>query len=85
MHKTLKAETATPAAANLAEQHERFDRFRYEFNHERPHEALAQSAPASHYPPAPRRYPTRLEGPVYRSSTRCGGCAAMARSSGWTG
>ena len=36
MHKTLKAETATPPAANLAQQQQRFDCFRHEFNHERP-------------------------------------------------
>src|SRR5271166_5937880 len=39
-HRTLKAETASPPAANLAEQQVRCDRFRYEFKHERPHEAL---------------------------------------------
>src|SRR6202040_1396092 len=31
MHKTLKAETATPPAANLAQQQARFERFRQEF------------------------------------------------------
>jgi hypothetical protein len=36
MHKTLKAETVTPPAANLAQQQQRFDCFRHEFNHERP-------------------------------------------------
>ena len=65
MHKTLKAETATPPAANLAQQQQRFDRFRHEFNHERPHEALGQTAPAQHYAPSPRRYPARLQNPVY--------------------
>lgn len=65
MHRTLKAETASPPAANLAEQQLRFDRFRYEFNHERPHEALGQTAPAQHYTCSPRRYPARLEDPSY--------------------
>jgi Integrase core domain len=51
MHKTVKAETATPPAANLAQQQQRFDCFRHEFNHERPHEALGQIAPAQHYAP----------------------------------
>lgn len=67
MHKTLKAETASPPAANLAQQQQRFDRFRHEFNHERPHEALGQTAPDQHYSPSPRRYPARLEDPVYPS------------------
>ena len=46
MHRTLKAEACRPPAANLAEQQARFDAFRQEFNHERPHEALDQRPPA---------------------------------------
>jgi transposase InsO family protein len=65
MHRTLKAECASPPAADRAQQQARFDRFRAEFNHERPHEALGQTAPAQHYTPAPRGYPARLEDPVY--------------------
>jgi len=67
MHRTLKAETATPPAANRAQQQGCFDRFREEFNHQRPHEALGQTAPAKHYAPSARRYPARLEAPVYPS------------------
>ena len=67
MHKTLKAETAQPPAATLAAQQRRFDDFRAEFNHERPHEALGQAVPAAVYTPAPRPYPARLEDPVYAS------------------
>lgn len=40
MHKTLKQETAAPPAANRRQQQARFDRFRKEYNEERPHEAL---------------------------------------------
>ena len=65
MHATLKAETASPPAANLAAQQRRFDRFRQEFNAERPHEALGQTPPAQHYAPSARRYPARLEDPAY--------------------
>jgi len=65
LHKTLKAETAQPPAATLAAQQRRFDRFRAEFNHERPHEALGQVVPAAVYRPAPRPYPARLEDPTY--------------------
>ena len=67
MHKTLKAETAQPPAATLAAQQRRFDDFRAEFNHERPHEALGQAVPAAVYTPAPRPYPARLADPVYAS------------------
>ncbi len=65
MHKTLKAETAQPPAATLAAQQRRFDHFRAEFNHERPHEALGQTVPAAVYTPSPRPYPARLEDPAY--------------------
>ncbi len=65
MHKTLKAETVAPAALNLEQQQARFDRFRAEFNHERPHEALGQRPPATHYAASPRAYPARLEDPHY--------------------
>ena len=65
MHGTLKAETAAPPAATLAEQQARFDAFRDDFNQTRPHEALGQDTPANHYQPSPRPYPERLEEPVY--------------------
>jgi transposase InsO family protein len=60
MHRTLKAETTRPAAASLAAQQRRFNVFRAEFNDERPHEALEQTTPASHYQPSPRPMPDRL-------------------------
>ena len=42
MHRTLKAETASPPATDRVEQQRRFDRFRAEYNCERPHQALGQ-------------------------------------------
>lgn len=60
MHRTLKQETASPAAASHRAQQERFDRFREEYNQERPHEALGQKTPASYYQPSPRAYPERV-------------------------
>src|SRR6059036_2947514 len=60
MHRTLKAETTRPAAGSLAAQQRRFNIFREEFNHERPHEALDQETPASCYTPSPRPMPDRL-------------------------
>ena len=67
MHKTLKAETAQPPAASLVAQQRRFDQFRAQFNHERPHEALGQAVPAEVYRPSLRPYPARLEDPAYTS------------------
>ena len=65
MHRTLNQETATPPAASLAAQQERFDAFRALYNNERPHEALGQQTPASLYRPSPRPYPDRVEDPHY--------------------
>jgi len=60
MHRTLKAEATRPPAASLGAQQKRFNRFRAEFNDERPHEALDQETPASVYEPSPREMPNKL-------------------------
>ena len=65
MHRTLKAETAKPPAASMSQQQARFDRFRQDFNDNRPHEALGQQPPATFYRPSPRPYPERLDEPWY--------------------
>ena len=49
MHLTLKQETTSPAAHSLRAQQAVFDRFRHQFNDERPHEALGQKRPADFY------------------------------------
>lgn len=60
MHRTLKAETTRPPAANRRAQQQKFNRFRAEFNEERPHEALDMATPASVYAPSPRAMPDKL-------------------------
>jgi transposase InsO family protein len=60
MHRTLKVATTRPAAGSLGAQQRRFNAFREEFNHERPHEALDQQTPATCYHPSPRPMPDRL-------------------------
>ena len=65
MHGTLKAETSRPPAANPDEQQARFEHFRQDFNHVRPHEALDLNRPASCYRPSPRPYPAKVEDPWY--------------------
>jgi hypothetical protein len=57
MHKTMKAETTHPPEAVMRLQQQRFDRWRREFNEERPHEALNQATPCSVYVPSCRLYP----------------------------
>jgi transposase InsO family protein len=56
MHKTLKDEATRPPSATLSEQQTRLDRFRREYNIERPHEALNQQTPASSYSRSSRDY-----------------------------
>lgn len=73
VHRTLNEETARPPAGSVPAQQRRFDDFRAVYNHERPHEALGQQPPATHYRPSPRPYPDRLEDPAY------GGEAAVRR------
>lgn len=60
MHRTLKAETTRPARANLLQQQERFDDWRHEFNHQRPHEALAMKRPGEVHTVSTRRMPSPL-------------------------
>jgi transposase InsO family protein len=60
MHRTLKAETTRPPAADARLQQERFEEFRCVYNEQRPHEALGQIPPAQVYEASPRPYPSRL-------------------------
>jgi len=59
-HAVLKAETTRPPAATARAQQRRFTRFCKEYNHQRPHEALAQEVPATRYQSSSRRLPHRL-------------------------
>jgi hypothetical protein len=65
LHRTLKEQTSHPPAATPKAQQRRFDDFRRHYNCERPHEALDQTTPASHYTASPRGYPERIEEPWY--------------------
>lgn len=60
MHRTLKAETTKPPEATFTAQQRRFDDFRFDFNVERPHEALGNEMPSSVYSPSSRDFPPKL-------------------------
>jgi len=85
MHKTLKAEATRPPSSSLTEQQLRFDRFRREYNEERPHESLDQQTPASRYSPSERVFPSVLPELIYpahfeiRTVTDSGGINFRAR------
>lgn len=59
-HRTLHEETASPSADDCATQQRVFDRWRGEYNHVRPHEALSQRPPASVYARSRLVYPCKL-------------------------
>lgn len=65
MHRTLKDETTRPMESNLRMQQRRFDGFRQEFNHQRPHQALGQKVPAQVWQPSPRPFPEATPKPDY--------------------
>jgi putative transposase len=56
MHKTLKRGAIRPPKATLAAQQRAFNRFRQEYNEERPHQFLDGRTPASCYQPSARPY-----------------------------
>jgi transposase InsO family protein len=65
MHRTLKQETANPPKQTLRTQQMAFDRFRQEYNYERPHEALNQQPPGKSYGDSLRPYPLIIPEIVY--------------------
>jgi transposase InsO family protein len=67
MHRTLKQETAMPPSADLRAQQQTFDRFRHDYNQERPHEALQNKTPSDHYRRSERMYPNQLAEMEYPS------------------
>jgi transposase InsO family protein len=65
MHLTLKQETADPPRSALYAQQRAFDRFRKEYNFDRPHQALGGRVPADFYERSSRCMPdvSRLREP----------------------
>lgn len=69
-HKTLKADATRPASATLGAQQRRFNRFRAEYNFDRPHESVpGRRPPGTCYTPARRPYPARLPAICYPNAT----------------
>ena len=56
MHLTLKKATTLPAGNSFLEQQDRFEKFRMEYNDERPHQALKMKFPGELYQPSDRPY-----------------------------
>lgn len=64
MHRTLLEVCQPPAKTNKAQQRA-FDRFRADFNHRRPHEALGQRCPIELFTDSARRFPCPPQLPSY--------------------
>lgn len=60
LHRTLKADTASPPASDATAQQRVFDPWRGQYNHVRPHEALRMRRPADVYVRSNRTYPRPL-------------------------
>jgi len=56
MHRTLKSDALDPIAENMKEQQKAFDLYRYDYNHERPHESLNDLTPNDYYVKSKRPY-----------------------------
>ena len=67
MHKTLKRGAIRPPRATLAAQQRAFNRFRQEYNDERPHQFLRGRTPSALYRPSPRAYTGTLPALEYPS------------------
>ena len=68
MHRTLKEETASPAAANRGRSSAPLIASVREYNEQRPHEALGMQTPSAVYVPSPREFPARVREPEYDSA-----------------
>jgi transposase InsO family protein len=85
MHRTLKQEATVPPEGSLRSQQQRFDRFRVEFNEERPHEALEMRRPVELYRESRRSMPRRIGTYDYpgqylvRRVSRCGTIRVLHR------
>jgi len=66
MHRTMKP-TTKPAASSCRGQQRVFERFRKEYNEERPHDGIGGQTPAQLYAASPRSYPGRLPALQYPS------------------
>lgn len=78
-HRTLKESAITPPKHTLSAQQRAFDRFKTEYNTQRPHEANGQKPPSSVYQPSSKSYPDKLPEITYPDEltlryVRTGGC-----------
>jgi putative transposase len=61
MHRVYKAETLNPPSASVRGQKQRTRRWCWEYNYQRPHEALGMEVPGDHYRKSRRKLPDRTK------------------------
>ncbi|MDQ3776917.1 MAG: hypothetical protein M3461_22495 [Pseudomonadota bacterium] len=71
MHRTLKAETTRLSAGSRTAQQKRFNTFREEFNHERPHEAIETTPPPPSMSPRQGPCPQSCPHSATPATSRC--------------
>lgn len=69
-HQTLKREVLHRSFSDLAHCQASMEQWRQQYNHFRPHEALAQQPPVSRYQPSQRGYPEHLPEVEYEPGDR---------------
>lgn len=60
MHRTFKDAVLSKPCGSMKAQQRSFERFRQDYNADRPHESLDMQTPASRYDKSPRDYPAKL-------------------------
>jgi len=60
MHGTMKAEVTKPPSANESAQQQRINRWRKEYNEDRPHEGIGMQRPSQKYQKSPRRFSGKI-------------------------
>jgi hypothetical protein len=65
MHRELKADILQHRGSTHREQQRCFNRFRQNYNVERPHEGIGQDRPARRFRSSPRGYPRKPRRPEY--------------------
>lgn len=61
MHGTMKPEATKPPSVNQVAQQLRLDRWRREYNEDRPHESIGMQRPAQKYQKSPRRFSGKIK------------------------
>jgi putative transposase len=86
MHGTMKPEVTKPTSVNEAAQKQRIDRWRREYNQDRPHESIGMLRPVQKYQKSPRRYcgkikPLRYPRPLKTLQVSVSGFVSWSASS----